>query len=73
MKKAPETMVAMVEPFRKHLDGEPRPEPPFDSALSEDSVSDMDTAVLMLVGALRSFVRGADPGNWKWSEKLTTW
>ena len=68
MKKVPETMVAMVKPFRKRLEGEPCPEPPFDSALSEDSASDMDTAVSILVGALRSFVRGAGPGNWKWSE-----
>ena len=28
----------------------------------------MDAAVSILVGALRSFVRGAGPGNWKWSE-----
>ena len=68
MKKVPETMVEMVEPFRKRLKGEPCPEPPFDSALSEDSASDMDTAVSILVGALSSLVRGAGPGNWKWSE-----
>ena len=28
----------------------------------------MDTAVSILVGALRCFVRGAGPGNWEWSE-----
>ena len=68
MKKVPETMVEMVEPFQKRLEGEPCPEPPFDSPLSKDTASDMDTAVSILVGALRRFVRGAGPGNWEWSE-----
>ena len=43
--KVPETMMDTVGPFRKRLEGEPCPEPPFDSALSEDSLSDMDTAI----------------------------
>ena len=67
-KRVPETMTAMVEPFRKRLEGKPCPGAPFDSALSEDSASDVDAAVSILVSAFRSFVRGAGPGNWKWNE-----
>ena len=67
-KRVPETMTAMVEPFRKRLKGESCPGTPFDSALPEDSASDVDTAVSILVSALRSFVRGAGSGNWTWSE-----
>ena len=57
--KVPETMMDTVGPFRKRLEGEPCPEPPFDSALSEDSPSDMDTAISILVDTFPATGRGA--------------
>ena len=68
MKNAPKTIVEMVQPFRKRLDGEPCAEPPFDLLLSEGSASDINAAVAILVGALGRFVRGDGLGNWTWSE-----
>ena len=67
-KDVPETVKALVEPFRKCLEGNPFPGTPFDSALLGDPSSDMDTAVSILVGVFGSFIRGAGPGNWTWSE-----
>ena len=64
----PETVVPMVEPFRKCLEGESLPAACFDSALSDVPASDMETAVSMLAGVFGSFVRGAGPRNWTWSE-----
>ena len=66
--KIPVTMMGMVGPLRKRLEGESCPEPPFDSALPEDCPSDMDTAISILTDALRCLVCGADPANWTWSE-----
>jgi hypothetical protein len=64
----PETVAPVVELFRKCLDGESWPGARFDSALSDVPASDIDTAVSMLAGVFGSFVRGAGPGNWTWSE-----
>ena len=66
--KVPETMMGMVEPLRKRLEGEPCPEPPFDSPLPEDCPSDMANAISILVDALRCLIRGAVPANGTWSE-----
>lgn len=68
LSNAPETLMDLVGPFRKRLEGEPCPEPPFDSTLSEDSTSDMDTGISLLVDALGRLLRGAGAGNWTWRE-----
>ena len=68
LKNIPKTIVEMVEPFRKRLEGESCADPPFNLPISQSTASDMDAALSILVGTLRGFVRGDGLGNWTWSE-----
>ena len=64
-----QTMTAVVGPFVEWLKGESLPNPPFDTAISEEQGPARNEALEIVLGAFERFVRGSGPeSNWTWNE-----